>query len=74
MAMNETAMAALVKANIEAVTDWPNAGETPAFLRDDILVAFCKGIIDHIKAAMDVASAGSDSHGDSVTTTSTAVT
>lgn len=50
MALSETGMAALVKANIQALSNYPNPGESPVFVRDDILVAICKGIIDHLKA------------------------
>lgn len=50
MALSETGMAALVKANVEAISNFPNPGQSPTFVRDDILVAICKGIIDHIKA------------------------
>lgn len=58
MSLDENAMAALVKSNIQAIANYPNSGENPVFVRDDILVAFCKGIIDHIKAAGVVTTTG----------------
>lgn len=74
MAMNETAMAALCKANIEAITNYPAPGMSPIFVDDRILIAICKGVIDHIKAAMSVASQGADPQGGVVSSTSTSVT
>jgi len=63
MAMSEAAMAALIKANIGALSNWPKTGQSPVFIRDDILIAICKGIIDHIKAAQTVASTGTVTSG-----------
>lgn len=73
MAMNENAMAALVKANIQAISNYPAAGQSPVFVTDEILVAFCKGIIDHIKAAQVVSSSGADPQGGVVLSTSTTI-
>ena len=73
MALTETGMAALVKANIQALNNLPNTGQSPVFVRDDILQAICKGIIDHIKAEMEVTSSGADPQGGSVVSTSTAI-
>ena len=78
MAMNETAMAALIKANIEALSNWPNNGQTPVIVDIRILEAVCKGIIDHIKAAQTVTSTGlvtsGPGAGGAVTATSTTIT
>jgi hypothetical protein len=62
MAMDKSAMAALIKANLAAITD-----ADPVYLRTDVLEAFCKGIIDHIKAAMVITT--SDAQGGSNTST-----
>lgn len=75
MALDPNAMAALIKSNIEAITNYPAAGESPVFVDDRIVQAICKGITDHFKAALQVAATGSgsgtDSHGDAVTVTVT---
>lgn len=73
MAMSNTAMAALVKANIQAISNFPKTGDSPTFIDDRILQAFCKGVIDHIKAAMVVTSSGADPQGGTVSSTSTVV-
>lgn len=73
MAMNENTMAALVKANVQAISNYPETGVHPIFSDDRVLQAFCKGIIDHIKAAMVVTSSGGDPQGGTVTSTSTTV-
>lgn len=74
MAMDESAMAALVKANIQALPSFPKSGSTANFIRDDVLVAICKGVIDHIKAAMVVTSSGPDPQGGTQNVTSNSVT
>jgi len=71
MALSETAMAALIKTNIEALTNFPNTGQSPVFVDQTVLVAFCKGIIDHIKAAAVVTASGSDPQGGTQNVTGT---
>ena len=73
MGLDKNAMAALIKTNIQAITDFPSTGDQPAFVDDRVLQAFCQGIIDHIKAAMVVHSSGADPQGGTVTSTSTSV-
>ena len=46
MALSHTAMAALIKSNIDAILPAGSAACNTAYLE-----AFCKGIVDHIKAA-----------------------
>ena len=76
--MNEVAMAALIKANVEALTNLPDPGVSPVFIDTRILEAVCKGIIDHIKAAQTVDSTGlvtsGPGAGGAVTATSTTIT
>lgn len=72
MAMDPTAMAALIKTNVEAISGYPEAGKSPVFVDDRILVAICKGIIDHIKAAEVVVSQGANGGGP-VTSTSISI-
>lgn len=74
MAMDPAAMAALVKSNVEAITDYPETGKHPIFVDVRILEAICKGIIDHIKAAQVVVSQGADPQGGTVNSTSTTIT
>lgn len=74
MAMSETAMAALIKSNIEALNNTPQNGQNPVFISDAVLVAFCKGVIDHIKAAQVVVSSGPDPQGGTQVVTSTSIT
>ncbi len=58
MALDEDAMAALVKANLEAITDYPIDGQSPVIVDLRLITAFCKGIIDHIKNAGVVTTTG----------------
>ncbi len=53
--------------HIEAL-DFPS-GQTPTFVTDEVLTAFCKGIIDHIKANAVVTSTGGDPQGGTVNST-----
>lgn len=73
MSLDSNAMAALVKSNIQAITNYPAPGQSPVFVDDRIIQAICKGIVDHIKAAAVVNSTGSVTSGvavgDPVTTT-----
>lgn len=63
MSLNENAMAALCKSNIQAISDYPAPGQSPVFVDDRILVALCKGIIDHFKAAGVINSTGTVTSG-----------
>lgn len=78
MPMSASGMAALIKANIQALNDWPNPGQSPVFVDDRIVEAFCQGIIDHIKANQTVVSTGTVTSGagsgGAVAATSTTIT
>lgn len=63
MALNETQMANLIKANVEAITNYPQTGTHPIFSDTRILVAVCKGIIDHLIAAGVINSTGTVTSG-----------
>lgn len=54
LALNKTVMKNLIKSKILAITDFPATGQHANFIRDDILEAFCDGVIEHFKAAAAV--------------------
>lgn len=58
MSMNKTQMKDSIKAAIEAIPDFPAPGEHVTFTRDDILEAFCGGIISHIQDHATVEATG----------------
>lgn len=71
MAMTGAGMKALVKAKIEAVSNFPQAGTSPVFIDDRILEALCEGIVEHIQGNAVVTAVGADPQGGSVNSTGT---
>ena len=72
--MNGNQMASEVKAAVEAVPNFPGPGLSANFLRDDVLIAFCTAVVQHIQNNADVKSGiislGPDPQGGTVTSTS----
>lgn len=63
MAMTGAGMKAMVKAKIQAVSNFPGAGETPTFVDDRVLQAFCEGVVEYIQTAAVVPSTGTVTSG-----------
>lgn len=63
MPMTGNGMAAAVKAKIESLTDFPSTGQTANFIRDDVLQAFCQGVVEYIQGNAEVDSTGSVTSG-----------
>lgn len=63
MPMTGNGMAAAIKAKIEAVNDYPKDGEHANFIRDDVLQAFCQGVVEYIQGNAEVDSTGTVNSG-----------
>jgi len=48
MALNATVLANLIKANVQAISDFPQPGVSPIFSDDRVLLAFASAIVTHI--------------------------
>ena len=63
MPMTGSGMAAAIKAKIEAVDDYPTDGHHANFIRDDVLQAFCEGVVQYIQQNAEVDSTGTVTSG-----------
>lgn len=75
MPLSSSGMKTLIKTKIEAIANYPQAGQSPVFVDDRILQAICEGIVEHIQANAVVPSTGTvltgPGAGGSVSTTGT---
>lgn len=54
MAMTGPGLASAIKIAVEAVSNYPDAGESPIFTNDAALQAFCEALVTYLQTNMQL--------------------